>query len=887
MHTDRTSFRILLCTFVAAAVGLVVVAPAYGAATSPKVRKAAIPAAASAVSKTVTVTRVHLVNGADQVADTRNVTVSVDVTTNLRNRQPVNVSWSGAHPTGGFVTDPNSLLAASLEYPVVIMECRGIDSASVAAAKRIDPSTCWTQVPDERMLSVNSPFPPFRVDRYASSLDRQFRVGIPDPVPAACVGTSSGTDHWVPFVTANGTVYPGGPNGCGGMAPEASVEQAQIPENTTYASTDLSGNGAAKFVINTAESNASLGCSSTVPCSLVVIPIMGISCDVVGADLPAVDQPQAKFRAMYFKTCSATGHYDPAIPAPVQNGSEDMAVAGELWWSASNWRNRISFPLSFVPPSNVCDLASSAAPSLIYGSQALVQATLQWQPTFCTDPKLFRFQHVQTSEPEAKNLLNVGNISAAFAGAAPLTPFTKPIVQAPIAVSGFAIAFSIDGANGQPLTTLNLTPRLLAKLLTQSYASNPTLSGEYIGVRGNPLDLGRDPEFRALNPALLNDGYSTVAASTLFTVNSDSDMIRSLTAYLAADPEARAFINGQPDPWGMRVNPNYDHITLPVEGWTLRDSFISPYTATINPCIGANPTPWLNLAAAPVSDPALVSLNMQFAIANSQIVCTNPGQSNQKLTSIGRETPTKRFVLGLVSLADASRYQFHTASLQSSVASGSGTAFTSAVGRLFVAPTVASLRAALKLFQPVKAVQAWPVPYDLLASKAGSAGYPGTMIFTLDVPTQGLAVADAQRFATLLDWTTTTGQSPGPANGQLPGGFLPLTLANGAGSLLAYDQEAGAAILAQQGYVPAVDGSSRPPTPSPTPAATATSSPVASPTPTVSVTPSALPSMSAIAAVGQTAGSPQGGAGLVLPALLVLALVSGIGTIITGFWSRA
>ncbi len=367
----------------------------------------------------------------------------------------------------------------------------------------------------------------------------------------------------------------------------------------------------------------------------------------------------------------------------------------------------------------------------------------------------------------------------------------------------------------------------------------------------------------------------------------DSDMIRSLTAYLAADPEARAFINGQPDPWGMRVNPNYDHITLPVEGWTLRDSFISPYTATINPCIGANPTPWLNLAAAPVSDPALVSLNMQFAIANSQIVCTNPGQSNQKLTSIGRETPTKRFVLGLVSLADASRYQFHTASLQSSVASGSGTAFTSAVGRLFVAPTVASLRAALKLFQPVKAVQAWPVPYDLLASKAGSAGYPGTMIFTLDVPTQGLAVADAQRFATLLDWTTTTGQSPGPANGQLPGGFLPLTLANGAGSLLAYDQEAGAAILAQQGYVPAVDGSSRPPTPSPTPAATATSSPVASPTPTVSVTPSALPSMSAIAAVGQTAGSPQGGAGLVLPALLVLALVSGIGTIITGFWSRA
>ena len=58
-------------------------------------------ASAAAFAKAVTVTRTHLVNGTDQVVDTRHVTASVSQTTGLRDRQAVTVTWSGAIPPAG------------------------------------------------------------------------------------------------------------------------------------------------------------------------------------------------------------------------------------------------------------------------------------------------------------------------------------------------------------------------------------------------------------------------------------------------------------------------------------------------------------------------------------------------------------------------------------------------------------------------------------------------------------------------------------------------------------------------------------------------------------------------------------------------------------------
>ena len=761
----------------------------------------------SGFSATQTVTRDHLVNGADQVADSRHFSVNVDQTTQLRERQEIKVTWSGAHPTGGTVADQNSELAAEQEYPVVLMECRGVDSTSVPVAQQLNPSTCWTETPQERQQSsYSNEFPPFRVDRFATVADRGSVVGEPSPLPPACDSFNSGIQHWVPFDAANGTVYPGGPLGCAGLPPEAvNYEQSLQPSNTTYGASDLQGNGSASFVVSTDLSNASLGCSNTVPCSLVVIPIMGISCDTSATGLPQADQPPASLQQSVFALCSQNGTYQPAQPSYGFQNQEAFAVSGLLWWSASNWRNRISVPLGFAPSPNACNLVSPSAPVYLYGSEMMAQATQQWAPYFCLNPKLFKIQHVQTAEPEAKNLLSQGSVEAAIQAAPPETPFTTPTVQAPIGLTAFAVTYEVDDSAGHPYVNLKLTPRLLAKLLTESYPAAPAIRDADPALFKNPLNLGVDPEFQALNPGVPPPAFYAIPAATIFTISSQSDVIRSLTSYINADPAARSWLNGSPDPWGMVVNPSYKGISLPVDSWPLLDTFNKGaiYDPSSNPCFAADPVPFLPQVAAPTSTMANVTLNMQFGVANSQVLCVNAGALNQKLAPVGRENPGQRFLIGITSLADANRYLLNTAALQTQVSASAPIKFTDSSGRTFVAPTDQSLGAAASVLSPNEGEGTWDLPYNAFQANPAAAGaYPGTLLISADIPTSGLPTADAQKYATFLDFAATTGQTPGVGQGQLPPGFLPMTTANHLGDMAAYAELAAAAIKAQNGTVP-------------------------------------------------------------------------------------
>ena len=882
---------------------------------------AASAAASSEVSRTVTTVRAHLdpATGAEVPVDSRDVTVTVHQTTDLRDRQSVSVTWTGAHPTGGVYNDPTAIKAAQEEYPVVIMQCRGVDSASAPAAQRIRPETCWTQSTGERSQSSEiNPFPPLRLDRFADPSQRQLKVGVPSPLPASCAGNDAGLQYWLHFVGADGVDYGGGPKGCAGMPPEAvNVSTSFQPSNTTYGATAVDGTGSTGFVINTVESNASLGCSQKVACSLVVIPIVGVSCDAAGSLLPADQRTPDSFTARADRECRATGHYQPGELGD-GSGVQQTAVSGELWYAASNWRNHLSFPLSFAPAANVCDLVTSSKPSYVYGSQLMQQATQQWAPAFCLDATKFRFQHVQFSEPGSRNLLVSGSIEAALVASPPETPYDKPVVQAPVAVTGFAIAFRLDDAQGREVTTARLTPRLLAKLMTMSYPATATLRQSYAlkdatgattnPLESNPTDIVQDPEFRALNPGAMDyvNGYDTTSASTLFSVSADSDVIWALTSYVTADPDARSWLDGAADPWGMKVNPNYKSISLPVNAWPVLDTFVSDAAAQGNPCLGTNPVPFLPLVAAPVSNPATVTLNMQFQNSNSTVVCKDAGDPNQKLVGIGRQITGRRALFGIVALADAARYDLPTAALLSHVDNGSAGKFTDSTGRRFVAPDVDSLRSAAALLKPDKAAGTWPIPYAELRATNGADAYPGTMVVSLDVPTQGLPAADAARFAQLISWASTTGQTPGLATGQLPDGYLPLTAANGLGALSSYARVAAAAVKAQQGYVPAVDGSSTPPpvpTPTPLPStgdpgsdggdpgssagdggdpagAPSSAAPSAAPTPS--------PSSSTIVLVktADTVAISAGPLANAIPALLVLAFAAGAAALTTLLWRR-
>jgi hypothetical protein len=794
---------------------------------------------AQSFTKTETVTRQFLVNGTEQVVDKRTVTLDVSQVNDLRGRQEVVVSWSGAHPTGGIVADQNSIDAQQEEYPFVILECRGVDSDNVPPAEQLSPETCWTQSWSERYQDTfQTLYPPYRLDQYASAAGRQQVVGAPATLPTACAYLPAPTQHWVPFVAASGEVYYGGPAGCAGQPPESQNVggTTNFPSNETFGVTGLDGKGSTDFDIWTSAENASLGCSDTVPCSLVAVPIMGISCS------PSVGSAPADLAA-----CEETGAFAPGQLVDPQ-GQEDLTVSGSLWWSPSNWRNRISVPLTFAVPASACNVVGAKNSVLIYGSELLIQATGQWAPHFCLDPKLFTFVHVQTGEPEARNLLASGGIDAAFTSDPQAGGYGRPVVQAPVAVTGFSISYVIDGANGQPYTHLRLTPLLLAKLLTESYPAELPVQEEDPALSHNPLNITLDPEFEALNPGITQGVDATEAASEIVALSSDSDVMEALTTYINDNAQARAWLDGQPDAWGMVVNPAYKGIKLPVDQWPLLSTFepTAYYQSDTNDCLYHSPVPYLPLVAAPLATLEEISESMQFDIANSTTVCSQiDGTSvGEKLVALGRQTVGYRFLIGITPLADDYRYQLQAAALQTTPGH-------------FVAPTDASLGAAASFLTPDETTGTWDVPYAQLASDPkADAAYPGTMVVYAAVPTTGLTSQSAGDYAQLLRFAAGAGQQPGYGVGQLPPGYLPMTAANGLGDFVDYTTAAATDVATQDGRMPPL--LPPPPTTTTTTTTTTTSTTVPSTTTTTTVR-STTPTTTTTPAVTATTVPPGSG----------------------------
>ncbi|HXR53423.1 MAG TPA: hypothetical protein VN793_00105 [Acidimicrobiales bacterium] len=754
-----------------------------------------VASSSSAVTVTSTATRTL----PTQVV-TQHIAMSVSQTQNLQGRQEIEVTWSGAHPTGGIVANQTSIDAQYEEYPFVLLECRGIDSTTAAPDEQLTPETCWTQSWSERYQdSLDDTYPPYRLDQYASTADRAAIAGAPSTLPAKCADFETApVQHWVPFEAANGTAYEGGNGGCAGEAPESDdVGGAALPSNETFGVTGTDGTGSAQFDVFTTQQNASLGCTQNVPCALVAVPIMGITCDWSSIS-PAPSQSDQD-------ACEGTGAYQPGSGANFgqNNDGADLTVTGSLWWSASNWRNRITVPLTFAPPPGSCSLTGSSANNVIdiSGSEPMIQASSQWDPSFCqTSSNPFTLNQIQTGEPEARNSVASGTAEAAYSSFAQPNGYGKPVVNAPVAVTGFAISFDIDGSNGQPYQNLKLTPLLLAKLLTESYPSEYFMKQDDPALANNPLNITDDPEFQALNPGIasIGPGAGSEAASELMTVSSDSDAMSALTTYINDDPTARAWLNGTPDQKGMVVNPEYKGISLPVDHWPLLSTFVPTayYQTDINDCLYNDSLPYLPLVAAPPANLEAVSQDLQFNELNSTTQCSQPTAGSpvgEKLTTDGQETPGHRFIIGITPLADTQRYLLQSAELQTTP----GT---------FVAPSDQSLQAATALLKPDTTNEIWNLPYPEFEQSAGASAYPGTMVVYAAIPTTGLPAQDAQEYAVFLRFAATVGQTQGSGVGQLPPGYLPLTTADGLGGLAAYTVAAAVDVAAQNGQVPPVVG---------------------------------------------------------------------------------
>ena len=898
---------------------------------------AAQRAASSGFSASKTVTRDHLVGGVTTTVDTRNVSLSVSTTQDLRGLQEIEVSWTGARPTGGAVQDANDgRQGIGLEYPMVLLECRGVDSPDAQPDQRLDPTTCWTAYAGAERLAVEAVgvgsgtvgFPPWRLDVYATAAQREPVVGVPtDPSavlarsnPPTTVGAAladpnchrNPIEYWLPLRAADGSVYypaggSGSPEPCGGFPqPSEGLDTSPLgaltfPSNETYAVTAVDGKGSAKFDVLTANENATLGCSDTVPCALVAIPIMGIGCDAAAAGLPPEDVPPTSTASQAEATCEASGRSAPGVGGSIP----DVAVSGRLWWAASNWRNRITVPLSFAPVHDACAITGGGKSEVdIYGSEAMTEAASQWDPHFCLDPSLFTLKHVATPEPVARNILAKGNTVAAYSTYDPPGTYNGPVVNAPVAITGFAVSFAIDDDQQHEVANLRLNARLLAKLLTESYPVDPSFvqPGDP-GLQHNPFNLLSDPEFAALNPQIfppttaqnvpfhgkvVGAGYGVdgAPAGVLYALSSDSDVMYALTSYIMNDPEARAWLNGTPDPWGMVVNPHYNlaaaspEISLPTQSWLLLDTFLSGagQLVTLTPsgtpvqCPDLGASPMLGLVAAPASQMVRIAQAVEFAWPLSTARCSG-GEVNQhtniaveQLARDLRQPPGERFILGVTSLGESARYGLNTASLETSAASAVPGQFTPPDQRSFVAPNNASLRAATSLLTPDPATQTWQLPANLETTPSAAGAYPGTMVVNTEVPTTGLSSTDAGNLAKFLRFAAGPGQQPGSGVGQLPAGYLPMTSANGAGALVNYTSAAADAVAAQSGGAPPVPGT--PPSPGPTGSSQAQEKTGGSGgSPTTSSSPSSSGSSDTTATASQTTSGGPGSLSAIGPSL--------------------
>lgn len=785
----------------------------------------------SSFTKTETITRSHLIAGKEQQADKRTVTLKVDRTTGLQDQEQLNVTWTGAHPTSNYYGDPNATSSDLAEYPMALLQCRGTGAT-------ITPRTCWAPLGSERETTTGvasgpddiGTFPAWRLDRYASPAERERFVGMPADAPHGCPQFGSLAERVVPFDAASGKVYYGSgqDTNCGPAPPEAASfsdagTASALPDNATFALTTANGSGEDKFSVRDASTNASLGCSATVACALVAIPIMGISCkpslDTDDPNASDPNNPDVSYDAGRPQRAAAACESGALWPVGIGTNRPAFAVSGALWWSASNWRNRIVVPLSFAPVAQACaGLDASANTPAFFGSESAMQATTQWSAKLCLTKGATSFDHVVSAEPLARTLVSTGGADAALTSAAPTTPFAVPTVQAPVAATGFAISYIIDGANGLPYTSLRLTPRLLAKLMTESYSDELIVRQNYSALANNPFNITMDPEFQALNPGVPHYSFIWGAAS-LFSISTPSDVIYALTSYIEADPEARAWLDGTPDPWGMTVNPNYKGLHLPVNAWPLADNWTMPpdalpgATPNSGACegrYGVQPQPpYMQLIASPIESMLKIAQSIEYAQpgdgnnckSNPNVEGSTPGSIYTAYTRAPRQFTGQRFVLGLTSLADAEHYSLDTAALETTSTADPSAQFGDSAHRTFARPTDDSLKAAFALLKRDSDAGLWELDYGTLRSSAPTA-YPGAMLIYADIPTKGMAARTGKDYASILKYMIGPGQVSGSALGQLPDGYLPLTAANGFADEVAYTTQAATDVAAQQGVLP-------------------------------------------------------------------------------------
>jgi hypothetical protein len=743
--------------------------------------------------------------------------VTVDQTRNLIN-EAVGVSWTGA-PTTLPLNNNTNFGADYLQ----IMQCWGDDPAGP------DASQCefgGTTLGGPTTRRLNNP-------------------QLPDPLlpPAVADDPNQEYEDFVPApTTAPTSRYP---------APAPTKDPSHIAtsfdsSNTNeipYARTYANGTGHVYFQLDTVRESPALGCGQPVadptapggtriePCWLVVVPRSTLEADG--------------------KT--------------VVDGTNIVLQTSPL--SPTNWTNRIVFPMTFQPAASACAIGANEVQ--IGGDEMLAEAVKSWEPGLCAKNPRAPFSFSQIGGDAARQQLASPTPGFQFVSKpvtpAPGTPLPK-MLYAPAAISGLTISFYVQSQavvpppgqppnppaaqNGVQITRLNLSARLVAKLVTQSYrwgvdSSVGTLQGAAADLpEQNPRDLTADPEFLALNPQFKGLSFPGGIPSVVVPFG-NADAYTELWTWLKNDPAAAEFLNGVPDNGGkygqpgytgMTLNPNYLRTQFPIEDFPTTDPYCRPtvYQDPSHAGTHNQQVPLCGLALHPY--PVTMHDGALNATKGSLGLRATWSPNSADIGSWGPTPPQPDGQVAILVLADAptaARYGLPTAELCDDKAGvpdpllAPGQQHPQAdLDAHCVAPTTDALLKGAAAAKPSPAAPTMLVS-DPHAIDLGA--YPLTTLTYAATAPGKLTKADGGHYADLLDYIAGAGQVQGLDPGDLPLGYAPLPAA------LAAQTAAAAKYLRTAAGVPdaAPIGTPPPAPPSSHHAAAPTPRPVSTPRPPV------------------------------------------------------
>ena len=181
-------------------------------------------------------------------------------------------------------------------------------------------------------------------------------------------------------------------------------------------------------------------------------------------------------------------------------------------------------------------------------------ALYQWAADLCNGAHALTLNVTNTSSNQSRADFFNNNVDIAVSSLPPQAgeagPKAPKFTVAPIDLTAIVIAYNlIDPVTSQPIRDLVLTPRLVARLISDS----------------DVLDFFNDPEFKLLNPHHTFP-YQGTDPGLRAELNADTWIV---TNWLNSDHNARAFLDGK-DPYKVGVEAEWDHVKYPTNVFEAR-----------------------------------------------------------------------------------------------------------------------------------------------------------------------------------------------------------------------------------------------------------------------------------------------------------------------------